>query len=781
MSSRLARFGCTPVPASFRRRLLLRLSDCSTSRLVRATASTAGLRVVCRALGERGPALIALDSAHDAELPAWLAQRLLPPGGTLLLLTSDPALAAAVGASSVALDDQNGSRATRLAALCAAYDALMPDIQWRFRSLGAFAPGLVDPRLAAEVWGDSPEDAGRCSRMAGRCPVWWRAKPAGDWLTHRLDVRTCAIAAAALPQAERAGAQQRHAAAVLARAVESESAYRVGRPDGFAENWPQVAVAFERASARNDECARAWIDALLGSAPSVIASIAPPELRAQWLTQALRPANTPGRRRWEARHLISLAAAQREFGEARIAAANAREAIALSLEAGDPAAEASAHAQLGMALLAAGQSAGAIGPLTTAIAAPSVRDDPRLLRAAAQALALAESAVDRHAQAADALALAVAADRQIGDARGELEDREHLAELLSVRPATRSGAGSPAAEAYRQALLFANRLGDDEAEQRLSRGLGDLCAAERPEEALTYYLRGLALSRKAADELATSGLLCRAGAVYNDLGQPDAGLEAFEQALMLANSAPSTVPGDTLAARLTATMGLSESLARLGQRPAAAVSALAALPLARELGDEESEMALLTRLGEAHLVAGEYEPAADCFVPALALSQRLDRRQEQLALLMGLAEARFALGLSGVGVECLVDAVPLARELGRPTIELAALRRLGQAHSETERAAEAAACYEPALKLSQWLGAEDAEADILACLAACQMALGRPQVAAYDLRTALLLRNGSAPRDQRLLMTLRLAEAERLSGRPADAVRTADAALAAQS
>ena len=374
----------------------------------------------------------------------------------------------------------------------------MPDIQWRFRSLGAFAPGLIDPRLAAEVWGDSPEDAGRALEWLAASGLVAR-EPAGDGLTHRLDVRTHAIAAATLPQAERAGAEQRHAAAVLAGAVESESAYRAGRPDGFAENWPQVAVAFDRASARNDDGARAWIDALLGSAPSVIASVAPPELRAQWLTQALRPANTPGRRRWEARHLISLAAAQREFGEARIAAANAREAIALSLQAGDPAAEASAHAQLGMALLAAGQSAGAIGPLTTAIAAPSVRDDPRLLRAAAQALALAESAVDRHAQAADALALAVAADRQIGDARGELEDRERLAELLSVRPATRSGAGSPAAEAYRQALLFANRLGDDEAEQRLSRGLGDLCAADRPEEALTYYLRGLALSRKAAD------------------------------------------------------------------------------------------------------------------------------------------------------------------------------------------------------------------------------------------------------------------------------------------
>ena len=122
---------------------------------------------VCRALGGRGPALIALDSAHDAELPAWLAQRLLPPGGTLLLLTSDPALAAAVGASSVALDDQNGSRATRLAALCAAYDALMPDIQWRFRSLGALRPAWSTPASPPRSGATRPRMRAR-SRMAGR-------------------------------------------------------------------------------------------------------------------------------------------------------------------------------------------------------------------------------------------------------------------------------------------------------------------------------------------------------------------------------------------------------------------------------------------------------------------------------------------------------------------------------------------------------------------------------------------------------------------------------------
>ena len=77
---------------------------------------------------------------------------------------------------------------------------------------------------------------------------------------------------------------------------------------------------------------------------------------------------------------------------------------------------------------------------------------------------------------------------------------------------------------------------------------------------------------------------------------------------------------------LRARIGLCETLAREGDLAAAGLSAQEALPLARRLSDQESELTALLQLSRAHREAGENGEVVRCLAAALPGALRAPSR-----------------------------------------------------------------------------------------------------------------------------------------------------------
>ena len=592
---------------------------------------------VRRALAGRGRILAVLDDVVQAGVAAWAAAELLPERASALLLTRDHALSLDLDAVSVPVYDlysaPSGNGAGRDAGdsgefgrgghagwdrLPASYGALPADLQWRFRSLGAFASGALDISLVAAVWGD-PEDVSEAALAGLASGGLLVTSPAANDAIYRAGRTTLSYAARLLDNSpDAATVRQRHAEAVLAAAIAAEEAYRTGGAEGaaasrhFVEIWPQVTAAWEHLLARDDPPARAACDALAGGAPHLFAAHIPSELRGSWLEHALRPAALPGRQRWEARHLAALAAVQRESGDLPQAVRTARRAVAIAAESSDAMAGALAAIQLGAALTGAGQGADAIEPLVRAIDMSRTAGDLRLEAETWRWLAKARTGLGQAGAAGECLAAVARCAGQLGDSYAELAARTELAREEAARPVGRAGVAAPAAEAYRRALLLAHAAGDEAAEAELAGELGDLCIDNSPEEGIRHYERALALSRSAGERVAADSLLVRLGKAYAGAGRLEDATRTFERVL-------AAETGDDRAV-LAAHVGFSEVLAAKGDTAAAAMAAQTALPLAQRLADQAAELAILLRLGLAHLDAREFGPAASLLGDALPAS-----------------------------------------------------------------------------------------------------------------------------------------------------------------
>ena len=179
----------------------------------------------------------------------------MPGGASALLLTGDSSLAERLSAA------EPGQRAPATgdelapgpdARFC--YETLSPALQWRVRSLGAFAPGPIGAPLVAQVWGDEAEAAGQA--LAGLCACGLlEARGTANELFLPAYVREDAASRLAMsPEADLV--RQRHAEAVLALIGEAEADYaacgpQAGGPQGrypldnYAENWSQIYAGVE--------------------------------------------------------------------------------------------------------------------------------------------------------------------------------------------------------------------------------------------------------------------------------------------------------------------------------------------------------------------------------------------------------------------------------------------------------------------------------------------------------------------------------------------------------
>ncbi len=690
---------------------------------------------VRRTLASRGRILAVIDDAQESHAATWAVDHLLPSGSAALLVTRDRALLRALPATEVALPAGEGTaQGTR------APETLPRELQWRLARLCAFAAGVLDAHVVAAVW-DDDADAARAglAALAHEGLLAREGDPAAP--RYRLEPDAAAEAAALLEASpDRAIVFARHADAVLEALSEAEGAFaRGGETTGSAlaraiDLWPQVSEARAGATAGETGRSAAWEMALLGSAPLLLALLVPPAQRAAWLERTLRPSIQAGRRRWDARLLPALSEAQLELGDVAASLRTARLAVAAASQVSGPAGgpaggqKVAAHARVRVAaaLVAQDNPRAAIDELGRAIEASRTAGDLRVEAEAHRLLGHARQLLGEPIAAAESYGAALACLKTRGAPYEALPLAEARAVALAQAPAGRAGIGAPAVEAYRQAALLASRLDDSETERRLARQLGDLCAADWPEESVSHYRRSLALSRAAGDEAGSIELLARLGATLAQLGRSEEAGRACEEALVLSRSA-----GDE-EAELRALVGLSDALASQGSQQSAILAAQQALPLATRLGDSEAQLAMSLRLGAYYGDTGAHRDAIACLEDALRLSRELGQRSTELTVLLSLGRAHLAQGSSGIGEECLAAALPLSRALGLRATELDVLRRLGDlrhAHGDDARAGSA---YDEAVEVSRALGDSAAERELLLQLADAQARSGRPDRAVHS-------------------------------------------------
>ena len=165
-------------------------------------------------------------------------------------------------------------------------------LQWRFRGLGAFAPGPLDEELIGEVWGDSPEEAERALDTLAGCGVLESRGKAEQLFLPGYIQQHALWRLSAEGEAEVLGL--RHAEAVLAQMGADEARCRAGgleariALDRFAESWPQIAEAGDYLAGRDDIRSRGLLDAFLAAAPTLLGAAGPTRT-----SRNLAPASPP--------------------------------------------------------------------------------------------------------------------------------------------------------------------------------------------------------------------------------------------------------------------------------------------------------------------------------------------------------------------------------------------------------------------------------------------------------------------------------------------------------
>jgi tetratricopeptide (TPR) repeat protein len=257
-----------------------------------------------------------------------------------------------------------------------------------------------------------------------------------------------------------------------------------------------------------------------------------------------------------------------------------------------------------------------------------------------EALSIFEASGD-HAQAARTLCDIAAVRRALSGITAAMPDYERATVLLNhVRDAatrgfvlsnvatlyTDLGEAETAKSFYEQALKIARESGNRRAESvRLGNYGWFHVMTGQPREGAAMLESALAISRELGDPLLIAVQLSNLAQAHHELGDLQKAEQLYRQAL-------STIEADDLESKRWRAV-FQSNLARTltAQRRYAEARTLleAALPVSRELGDQEAVARALVRLGEIHLAEGDSAEAEKLAREAEILSRKLGYRKGQ--------------------------------------------------------------------------------------------------------------------------------------------------------
>jgi CHAT domain-containing protein/Tfp pilus assembly protein PilF len=389
----------------------------------------------------------------------------------------------------------------------------------------------------------------------------------------------------------------------------------------------------------------------------------------------------------------------------------------------DRAGEASAHHNMGVALILMGRPQQAIESLQSAL---SLWRDLKNRFGEANSLHNLGTAYANLGKARDALGYyeqALAIRQQLGHQAGIAATLQGIGSVYYAMRDLQT-----AQRYFEQALALYRERGDKVGEADTLRYMGNLLyVSGQWQKALAAYEQSYALYREANNLEGQATTLAGMGALFLDMGQPELALGYYLQVLELRQQA-----GRQPKAVIAAHLGVGHLYSMLGDDENAQKEYQQALALSREIGDKHAETAALTAL--ANTQARRLPTQAESlYRQALLVAQATSDQMGQANALLQLGVLYAGLNRGEEAIRCFEKALTLYRALGDRRGEMVALSNLGAAYVNRGEKSKGADYYLQAIDLAERLR------ESLSALTEGKMAFQQNRHALYARTISLLL------------------------------------------
>lgn len=410
-------------------------------------------------------------------------------------------------------------------------------------------------------------------------------------------------------------------------------------------------------------------------------------------------------RRGEARSAVAAGEMRAALGQPRQALAQGRLALARFAEVADAPGQATAWTDIGLALTALGDAAGALDAEHRALDL-----DRRLGRRREAAKVLDYLGLALHT-AGDLRAAKGYYEQALAAFERDGEQGLWKGKVLHNLAAIHLGLGEPEAalRSHGEILALQRRLGDRRGEAQTLNSLGVLYDnLGEFDQALQVYAPALASFRQSGDRVREGALLHNLGSASYGLGDYGRALAYLEQALAIRREA-----GDRRGEAATEA-GLGHAWFRLGETARARAAGRQAATLAGQAADRGGQMLALLLLGQIDVAGGEPAAALAELATARGLARQLADRLDEASVLQVMGQAHLARREPLQAIRVLEEEATLAGAMRVPALLVGAQVALGRAERLRGRPAAARSRLEDALRLIESARATETDPELRA-------------------------------------------------------------------
>ncbi len=277
-----------------------------------------------------------------------------------------------------------------------------------------------------------------------------------------------------------------------------------------------------------------------------------------------------------------------------------------------------------------------------------------------------------------------------------LKNRRGEGNVLNTLGNVYASTGSPnkALEQYNAALVCRREAGDKSGEAATLLNTGNLYGeTDRPLQALENFRKARTLFQALHHERGQVICLLNLGLLHTTIGETQKSLALYEEALPLSRKLKDKGIESVLLSDLGTT------LSALGKMTEAVHAYQQALPLIKEIGNRRNELIVTLNLGEIYAEAGQPQKALTSFALALTLSRETEDKKSEARTLIRLGEIYFSIGQFERSAESYQQALPVSRSAESKLLEGGALSSLGNLALQQGQRREAKKFYHQSLSL----------------------------------------------------------------------------------
>lgn len=480
------------------------------------------------------------------------------------------------------------------------YRSLPPEMQWRFRALGAFAVAPFDTSAIAAVWSEQADDVVDALRFLARRALLKRGED-GQYTQHML-LRAYALALLEREE-ELKTVKVRHAAHYLAVA-------KVG-------DWQATEDAFEQIRQGWDTVKVLNVQPMLLDYLWTLLDFLNWRGRwaelITWMEYALHQVQQVGDRASEGVLLSRLGRIRWMKGEWSKALDHLKRSLPILQEVGDREREGTVLNDIGVVHRSQGQWEHALGCFEDSLVARREVGDQTGEGFTLHNIGLTYQKQGYWAKSVEHLKRSLDIFEAIGDKEGQSLALNNLGRACFME-----GKYHQAQECYQRSLACAQEIGDQVGESRALNNLGSiLLIFGQFEQALASCKHGLSITRDVGDRVEEGIALNIEGHIHYASGQYDQAFESFKESLDITRDI-----GD-LSGESAVLNNLALVCGRREQYDLALDHLQCSLAITQELGDRGGEGITLHNLGGIYERVGDAEKAQAKLARAMTILQEL--------------------------------------------------------------------------------------------------------------------------------------------------------------